>query len=146
MTSAPQYTSFYFEDLAVGDEASYSRTVTENDIAAFAEVTGDNNPLHVDPAYAETTMFKGRIAHGILSAGYISAVIGTRLPGPGAIYMGQTLKFRAPVRIGDTVTATITVRELNDAKAVVVFDTVARVGDTVVVDGEATIKVPRRPA
>jgi 3-hydroxybutyryl-CoA dehydratase len=99
----------YFEDLTVGQEASLSKTVTEADIVAFAEVSGDRNPVHLDAAYAATTMFKERIAHGMLSAAYISAVFGMKLPGPGAIYISQTLNFKAPVKIGDTVVATVKV-------------------------------------
>src|SRR6185312_1381758 len=95
----------FLEELEVGQSAELKRTVAEADLVAFAEVTGDDNPLHLDEAYAATTQFKGRIAHGMLSAGYISAVLGTRLPGPGAIYVSQSLSFKRPVRIGDEVTA-----------------------------------------
>ena len=91
----------YFEDLEVGMEASYERTVTEADIVSFAQVSGDTNPVHLDEDYAAGTIFKQRIAHGMLTASYVSTVFGTRLPGPGAIYVSQTLNFRAPVRIGD---------------------------------------------
>src|SRR5271170_4522447 len=91
------------EDLSVGQSAARTRTVTEADIVAFAAVTGDENPVHMDEAYAAATPFKGRIAHGMLSAGYISAVLGVDLPGPGAIYLSQSLRFRRPVRIGDEV-------------------------------------------
>ena len=96
-------TGYLFEDLAVGMEASYGRAVTRADIQAFAEITGDTNPVHLDAAYAAGTPFKERIAHGMLSAGYISAVFGTKLPGPGAIHVSRSLDFRGPVRIGDTV-------------------------------------------
>ncbi len=105
----------YLEDLEIGQTAELRRTVTEHDIEAFAEVTGDENPVHLDEAYAAATQFKGRIAHGMLSAGYISAVLGTQLPGPGAIYVSQTLNFRRPVRIGDEVTAEVKVTSIDPA-------------------------------
>ena len=96
-------TTKYFEDLKVGQEASMSRVVTEADIVAYAALSGDYNPVHTDPEYAAKTVFKARIAHGILSAGYISALFGMKLPGPGSIYISQTLNFKAPVKIGDTL-------------------------------------------
>ena len=134
----------FLEDLSVGQSAELTMTVTERGIASFAEVTGDNNPVHLDEAYAATTPFKTRIAHGMLSAGYISAVIGTRLPGPGAIYVGQTLRFKRPVKIGDQVTARCTITEIDQEKARIVLETVCTVADKPVVEGEATIMVPRR--
>lgn len=100
-------------DLVVGQSMSNSKTISETDVYLFAGITGDMNPAHTNEAYAEKTRFGGRIAHGMLSAGLISAVIGMQLPGPGTIYLGQSLKFLAPVRIGDTITATVTVRELD---------------------------------
>ena len=132
------------EDLKVGDSASFQKTVTAADIDLFAQVTGDTNPVHLDEAYASTTMFKGRIAHGMLLAGFISTVLGTKLPGPGAIYMKQELLFRAPVRIGDTVVATATVTELFPEKKRAAFKTVCSVGETVVVEGTALLLVPSR--
>jgi len=132
------------EDLKVGDTASFTKTVTAADIEQFAQVTGDTNPVHLDEAYAAKTMFKGRIAHGMLSAGYISAVLGTKLPGPGAIYLKQELSFRAPVKIGDTVTATATVTELVPEKKRAALKTVCTVGDTVVLEGSALLLVPSR--
>jgi 3-hydroxybutyryl-CoA dehydratase len=141
MTIAP---GLFIEDLAVGQTASYTKTVTEADIVKFAEVSGDNNPVHLDEAFAQTTMFKGRIAHGMLSAGFISTVIGTKLPGSGTIYMSQALRFKAPVRIGDTVTATCTITELMPAKRRAALSTVCKVGDTVVIEGEALVMVPAR--
>ena len=108
-----------FDQLTIGDSDRFSKTVTDTDIYLFAGVTGDFNPAHIDEAYAQGTFFKTRIAHGMLSAGFISAVIGTRLPGPGTVYMRQTLDFLAPVRIGDTVTATVEVIEkMEDKKRV----------------------------
>jgi len=121
---------------------SFEKTVSEADIVAFADVSGDHNPLHLDQAYAETTIFKGRIAHGMMSAAFLSTVFGTQMPGPGCIYLSQSLKFLAPVKIGDTVVAKVTVREIDAERRKVTFDTVCTVGDTVVVEGEAKLKVP----
>lgn len=135
---------YRFEDLTVGMSASVSRTVSEADILMFAGVSGDTNPVHLDQEFAASTMFGGRIAHGMLSAGLISAVFGTRLPGPGCIYLSQNLKFKAPVKIGDTVVARVTVKELKSEKRRAVFSTVCTVGETVVLDGEAELLVPAR--
>ena len=134
------------EDLSVGQSAARTRTVTEADITACAAVTGDENPVHMDEAYATSTPFKGRIAHGMLSAGYISAVLGVDLPGPGAIYLSQSLRFRRPVRIGDAVEAKVTVTAIDPAKAHVTLATVCTVAGKAVVDGEAVIMVSRRGA
>jgi len=136
---------YYFEDLAVGQSASFAKTVTEADIVAFAGISGDFNPVHVNEEFAKTSLFKGRIAHGMLSAAFISTVFGTRLPGPGCIYVAQTLKFKAPVRIGDTVTARVELISLVPERRLVTFTTTASVGETVVLEGEATLKVDRRP-
>lgn len=136
----------FFEDLSVGQSASFGKTITEADIAMFAAVSGDTNPVHIDAEYAATTMFKTRIAHGMLSAGLISAVLGTRLPGPGTVYLGQTLKFRAPVKLGDTVTATVTVAALDADKKRATLTTVCTVGGKPVIEGEAVVMVPSRPA
>ncbi len=136
----------YFEDLNIGQEASLSNTVTEATIAAFADVSGDKNPVHIDADYAATTMFKERIAHGMLSAAYISAVFGMKLPGPGAIYISQTLKFKGPVKIGDTVVTTVKVAELVPEKKRARFQCVCAVDDKPVVEGEAVLMVPARPA
>ena len=135
----------YFEDLKVGQEASISKTVSEADIVAFAQVSGDKNPVHLDAAYAATTMFKERIAHGMLSAAYISAVFGMQMPGPGAIYISQTLNFKAPVKIGDTVVTTVKIIELMDKRRAK-FETVCSVGGKPVLAGEAVLMVPARPA
>ena len=137
-------TGLCIEDLSVGQTATYTKTVSEGDIVKFAEISGDDNPVHLDQAFAETTMFKGRIAHGMLSAAFISTVIGTKLPGYGTIYMSQTLRFKAPVKIGDTVVATCTVTEIIAEKRRAVFSTICKVGDTVVIEGEAMIMVPSR--
>jgi 3-hydroxybutyryl-CoA dehydratase len=135
----------YFEDLEVGQEASLSNTVSEADISAFADVSGDRNPVHLDAAYAASTMFKERIAHGMLSAAYISAVFGMKLPGPGAIYLSQTMNFKAPVKIGDEVVTTVKVAELIPEKKRAVFDCVCTVNGKPVVQGEAVLMVPLRP-
>src|SRR5574343_1621755 len=116
--------SYYIDQLQPGMSASLAKTVTEADIILFAGISTDVNPVHLDEEYAKGTMFGGRIAHGMLSAGFISAVLANKLPGPGTIYLSQTLKFKAPVRPGDTVTATVTVREVNVAKNRVILDTV----------------------
>jgi len=136
----------YFEDLAVGQEASVSNTVSEADIKSFAEVSGDRNPVHLDAAYAAGTMFKERIAHGMLSAAYISAVFGMKLPGPGSIYISQTLAFKAPVKIGDTVVTTVKVVELVPEKKRARFETTCTVNGKPVLTGEAQLMVPARPA
>jgi 3-hydroxybutyryl-CoA dehydratase len=136
----------YFEDLSVGQEASLSNAVTEDIIKAFAEISGDRNPVHIDADYAAKTIFKERIAHGMLAAAYISAVFGTKLPGPGAIYISQTLSFNAPVTIGDTVVTTVKVAELVPEKRRAKFACVCAVNGKPVVDGEAMLMVPARPA
>ncbi len=141
-----QITGKFLEELSIGQSAELIRTVGASDIEAFAEVTGDNNPVHLDAAYAAGTSFGERIAHGMLSAGYISAVLGTTLPGPGAIYLSQALRFKRPVKIGDSVTARATVTEIDEAKARVTLATVCLVNGKPVVDGEAVVMVPRKAA
>ena len=138
--------AFCLEDLSLGQDAVLCRTVAEADLLAFAEVTGDNNPVHLDEAFAATTAFKGRIAHGMLSAGYISAVIATKLPGAGAIYISQSLQFRRPVRIGDTVETRVEITAIDREHARVTLSTVCSVNGKSVVEGEAQIMVPRRQA
>ena len=127
------------EDLKVGMSASYAKTITEADIVLFAGVSGDNNAVHTNEEFAATTVFGGRIAHGFLTASVISAAVANRLPGPGTVYLGQHLRFRAPVRPGDTVHAAVTVKSVDLSKARAVLDTVCRVRDVVVIDGEATV-------
>lgn len=136
--------AFSIEEMRIGQSASTSKTITEADVVLFAGVSTDFNPAHMDEEYAKTTQFGGRIAHGMLSVGLISAVLGNKLPGPGTIYLGQTLKFRAPVHIGDTVTATVTVKELMVEKNRVVFETVCTVAGKVVIEGEATMMPPKK--
>jgi 3-hydroxybutyryl-CoA dehydratase len=134
------------DQLSVGAAEEFSKTVTETDIYLFAGISGDLNPAHIDEAYARNTFFKGRIAHGMLSAGFISAVIGMKLPGPGTIYLKQNLSFRAPVRIGDTITARVEVAHLIPEKNRAVLTTTCVNADgTVVVDGEATVSPPKAP-
>lgn len=136
----------FFEDLSVGQSASFAKTITDADILLFSAVSGDTNPVHLNAEYAAGTMFGQRVAHGMLSAGLISAVLGTRLPGPGTVYLAQNLKFRAPVKIGDTVTATATVTVLDAAKNRVTLATVCTVGGKPVIEGEASVMVPSRAA
>lgn len=135
---------YFIEDLSVGQSAEYARTVTEADLVLFAGVSGDSNPVHMNDVYAKGTMFGGRIAHGMLVASLISATIAGKLPGPGSVYMGQSLKFRAPVRIGETVKATVTVTNIETARRRVTLKTICTVGDAVVIEGEALIMVPSR--
>ena len=135
----------YFEDLTVGQEATRSNVVSEAVITMFAEVSGDKNPVHLDGAYAATTLFKERIAHGMLSAAYISAAVGMDLPGPGAIYVSQTLNFKAPVKIGDTVVTTVKIVELMPKRRAR-FACSCAVNGKPVVEGEAVMMVPGRPA
>ena len=139
-------TGLFLEDLSVGQSAELARTVTGGDLDAFAAVTGDDNPVHLDEALAAATPFGGRIAHGMLSAGYISAVIGTKLPGPGAIYVSQSLRFRRPVKIGDTVLARAEITAIDADRARVTLKTTCLVAGKAVVEGEAEVMVPRKGA
>ena len=136
--------AYHFEDLEIGMEATFAKTVSEADIVSFAEVTGDKNPVHLDADYAAKSIFKGTIAHGMLTAGYISAVFGMEMPGPGAIYVSQTLNFRAPVRQGDRVVAKVRVMELYPAKRRARFECVCSVDGKPVLEGEAMLLVPSR--
>src|SRR6476646_8270757 len=138
--------AYHFEDLEIGMEASFAKTVSQADIVSFADVTGDKNPVHLDADYAAKSIFKGTIAHGMLTAGYISAVFGMEMPGPGAIYVSQTLNFRAPVRQGDRVVAKVRVMELYPAKRRARFECTCSIGDKIVLEGEAVLMVPARPA
>ena len=135
---------YYFEDLEVGMHDIFAKTITDSDIVVFAGISGDTNPVHLNHEFASKTMFEGRIAHGMLTASFISTVIGTKLPGPGCIYVSQNLRFKAPVKVGDTVAAHCTVTELMPEKKFVTLKTQCLVGEKVVVDGEATIMVPSR--
>ena len=136
----------FLEELTVGQSAMFGKTVTEADITAFAGVSGDTNPIHLHEGFAKTTRFGQRIAHGMLSGSFISTVIGTKLPGPGAIYVSQTLNFMAPVMIGETITAVATITAIDDLRRRVTLRTQCLSGDKVVIEGEAVVQVPRRPA
>ncbi len=128
--------------LQIGSSASLTKTFTDEDVRKFAEISGDKNPVHLDDDYAAQTQFKKRIAHGMLTAGLISAVLGTKLPGEGSIYLGQTVNFRAPVYLGDTITATVTIIKMHEQKPIVTLETVCKNQDDVVVlDGEAVLLV-----
>ncbi|MEL6288688.1 MAG: MaoC family dehydratase, partial [Pseudomonadota bacterium] len=142
---APVPRSYFFEDLEMGLSAHVLRTVTADDIQAFADISGDYNPVHLDEDYAAGTMFKACIAHGILSASYVSAVFGMHLPGPGAIYISQTLNFKAPVFVGDEVRTDVEVQALFPQKRRAIFACTCHVGARLVLDGEAVIMVPSRP-
>lgn len=133
---------YYFEDLSPGMTASFGKTVTEADIVMFSAVSGDTNPMHLNEEFAKTTRAGERLAHGMLTASFISAVLGCRLPGPGCLYVSQTAHFRAPVKAGDTVTAKVTVLRLLPRKNFVEFETVCTVGETTVIDGTALVWVP----
>lgn len=132
------------EDIEIGMVRYLRKTVTDRDISLFAEVSTDHNPVHLDEAYAQDTIFQGRVAHGMLTAALISAVIGEQLPGHGAVYLGQSLKFMAPVRPGDTVYAEVKVTAIDHAKRRVTLETHCAVGDMVVLKGEALVLAPSR--
>ena len=133
-----------YEDIRIGQHAEYVRTVTSEDIEMFGQVSGDYNPLHFNEDWAKTTMFKGRIAHGILTATYVSTVIGMKLPGPGTIYISQSMKFRRPVRIGDEITARVEVIDKNDEKEFLTLKTVCvNQEGKMVLDGEAVVTMMR---
>ena len=134
----------YFEDIEEGMKDAYAKTITNADIITFAGISGDTNPVHLNHEFASETMFEGQIAHGMLTASFISTVIGTKLPGPGCIYVSQNLRFKAPVKVGDTVTATCTVRKKIPEKHMIEMETVCSVGGKPVLDGDATILVPSK--
>ncbi|MGA9540802.1 MAG: MaoC family dehydratase [Methyloceanibacter sp.] len=137
---------YYLEDLSPGMEASVSKTVTNEDITAFAELSGDINPVHLNEEFAAGTIFKKRIAHGFLTGSLFSTVLGTKLPGPGCVYLSQTMKFKGPVFIGDELVATCTVSNVDLEKGRVSFDCVCAVNDKPVLTGEALMMVSRRPS
>ncbi len=132
------------EDLEIGMMRSLQKRITDQDIELFAQVSTDRNPVHLDDDYARDTIFEGRIAHGMLTAGLVSAVIGEQLPGHGTVYLGQTLKFMAPVRPGDLVRVEVTVESIDHARRRVTLATRCLVGDTVVLKGEAVVLAPSR--
>ena len=130
-----------YDDIKVGDSATFSKTITESDVVNYAGITGDFNPVHIDAEFAKESMFKERIVHGMLTAGFISTVVGTQLPGPNAIYLAQELSFKAPVKIGDTVTAEATVMEKRDEKRIIKLSTtVTNQRGEIVVAGSAVMK------
>jgi len=135
---------YYLEDLSIGMTSSFKKTILAKDIDAFAMITGDTNPVHLDEEYAATTPFKARIAHGMMSAGLISTVLGTQLPGPGCIYLDQQIKFRAPVFIEDTVVATVTIEDINQRRGRVTLKTQCFVNDKLVADGTASMMVDKK--
>ncbi|MES9902439.1 MAG: MaoC/PaaZ C-terminal domain-containing protein [Sedimenticola sp.] len=136
--------SIPYQELEIGATADYEKSLTEEDLVLFAATSGDVNPVHLDEAYAADTLFKGRIAHGMWSAGLISAALATVMPGPGSIYLGQSLNFRRPVRIGDRLTVQLTVKEKRDEKQIVILDCKVKNQDgRLVVDGEATVMAPK---
>ncbi|WP_189042467.1 MaoC family dehydratase [Aliidongia dinghuensis] len=140
-----EFRTLYFEDLSVGMTEIYQKTVKSSDVIGFAEISGDRNPIHLSEHFAAKTPFKSRIAHGLYTASLLSALIGTRLPGPGAVYISQTLQFKAPVKIGDTVFASVEVAELVPHGRRARLACKCSVGENVVLEGEAIVKVPARP-
>lgn len=130
------------DEICVGMSASYSQTITDTDIKCFAGISGDHNPVHMSDEYAAESRFGKRIAHGLISASFFSALFGTRIPGPGCVYVSQSLNFKKPVYIGDTVTASVTVNNIDKGKNRVFFDTVCRVKGRVVIDGNAELYIP----
>ena len=139
------FQTLYFEDLAVGMRATIRKTVENEDVLSFAELSGDHNPIHLSEHFARKTRFGGRIVHGLYTASLISGVIGMRLPGPGAVYISQTLNFRGPVKIGDIVDVTVEVAELTEKNRRVRLHCECRVGAVVVLDGEGVLSVPPTP-
>lgn len=135
---------YYLDELSEGMTALYAKTVTETDIVLFAGISGDINPVHLNHEFANQSLFKGPVAHGMLTASFISTVIGTKLPGPGCIYLSQALRFLRPVRAGDTVRARATIRAINREKKQAIIDTVCTVDGKSVIEGEATVLVPVR--
>lgn len=135
----------YLDELTIGQTASLAKTITEADILLFSAVSTDTNPVHVNAEYAKTTIFGERIAHGMLSASLISAALANKLPGAGTIYLGQSLKFTAPVKIGETVEARLEIIGIDDIKGKVSIRTQCYVGDKIVIDGEALVIAPKRP-
>lgn len=134
--------SYKIEEIEIGMEVSYSQTITDSDVKAFSGISGDKNPVHMDEEYASKSRYKRRIAHGMMSAGYFSALFGTKLPGEGCVYVSQSLNFKRPVYIGDTIIAIIIVKEIDIKKKRVFFNTICKVKNKVVIDGEAEIYVP----
>ena len=131
-------------DIEVGMEVSYSQTITDADIKAFSGISGDKNPVHMDEEYAEKSRYKKRIAHGLMSASYFSALFGTKIPGEGCVYVSQSLRFKKPVYLGDTVTASVIVTKVDLTKRRVFFRTICKVKNRIVIDGDAELYVPKQ--
>ena len=130
--------------MKIEDSASHTKTFSDADVRKFAEISGDKNPIHIDDEYAAQTQFKKRLVHGMLTAGLISAVLGTELPGEGSIYLNQSINFRAPVFIGDTITATVTVVKMHERKPIITMETICKnQDDVVVIEGEAVLLMPK---
>ena len=144
MSRAP-FQTYYFEDLAVGMREAIQKTVLNEDVIGFAELSGDHNPIHLSEHFARKTRFGERIVHGLYTASLISAVIGMRLPGPGAVYISQTLNFRGPVKIGDVIDVSVEVAELTEKGRRVRLLCECKVSETVVLDGEGLLSVPPTP-
>ena len=142
--SAPLFTTYYFEDLAVGMRETLMKTVMNSYVVGFANLSGDHNPIHLSDHFARKTRFGGRIAHGLYTASLISAILGTRLPGPGAVYLHQTLNFKGPVKIGDVVLISVEVIEMTEKGKRVKLHCECSVDGKVVLDGEATVMVPSK--
>lgn len=143
-TTTEELHGFFIEELELGMTDVYVRAITETDVIQFSQISGDDNPLHLNEEFAKKTVFKGRIVHGMLSCGYISSVLGTKLPGPGCVYLNQNLNFRAPVRIGDIVQSRVTIRDIDIESNRVVCKAVCSIGEKIVIDGTATLWVPNR--
>ena len=143
MGGALVFSKVPIEEISVGMEESLSRVVCSSDVELFANISGDKNPIHLDGAYAKETRYKGRIAHGLMTASYFSALFGTKIPGEGCVYVYQSLKFRRPVYIDDLVTATVTVTKVDLDRRRVYFDTICSVNNKVVTSGEAELYVPK---
>jgi 3-hydroxybutyryl-CoA dehydratase len=130
------------EEITVGMSESYTQTITDENVVSFANISGDKNPIHIDEAYAKVSRFKRRIAHGMISSSFFSALFGTKLPGAGCLYISQNLNFKKVVYIGDTVTATVIVKKVDIVNKRVAFDTICKVGHRTVIDGEAELYIP----
>lgn len=142
MSDSLVFNKIPIEEIEIGMEASYSQTITDSDIKKFADISGDKNPIHMDEVYAKNSRYKKRIAHGLMSASYFSALFGTKIPGEGCVYVSQTINFKRAVYIEDTVIATVTVTKLDLTKKRVFFKTVCKVNNKIVIDGEAELYVP----
>jgi 3-hydroxybutyryl-CoA dehydratase len=142
MTDVISFGGMDIEGIRVGMSSSYSQTITDADVKAFAGISGDNNPVHMSDEYATASRFGRRIAHGLMSASFFSALFGTRIPGPGCVYVSQSLSFKRPVYIGDTVTATVTVKAVDTTNRHVFFETICKVKGKAVIVGEAELYIP----